>query len=128
MSKLERCNILIVETDPAIRATISTYIKQKRANWHVLEAENSYQAMELAEQYPLNFFIIDEYLPSLSGVNLIIELKRAHTPGKFILLTLQLSDHLKTEIEIMGVKHLSKPITQETMSIMLKYFQSSAKH
>lgn len=124
MSEVECKNFLIVDADPVARAAISVYIIKNRPDWRVLEAENSYQAMEMAEQYPINFFTIDEYLPILSGVNLIIELKRVHTPGKFVLLTLQLPDHLKAEIEVMAVKHLDKPITQETMISMLKYFES----
>ncbi|MCU7816572.1 MAG: response regulator [Candidatus Thiodiazotropha sp. (ex Lucinoma kastoroae)] len=120
----ECTKILIVETDKIIRAGISAYISEKRPNWLVHEAENGYEAMEVADQESISFFTIDYYLPTISGLDLIIELKRMHTTGKFILFTSPLPDHLKTEIEVLGVKRLDKPISEDTIVSMLKYFES----
>ena len=114
--------VLIVEVDSIIRATFRTFIMEKRPEWIGREAENGYQALEIVDQELIDFFIIDYHLPGLSGLDLIIELKRMHTPGKFVLLTAPLLDHLKTEIEVMAVEHLDKPITEKSMTAMLEYF------
>ncbi len=124
MSVSECKKIMIVEVDHATRAVLSAYIHEKRANWLVFEAENAYQAIEIAMQETIDFFTIDYYLPCLSGLNLIIELKRIHTPGKFVLLTSPLTDHLKTEIEVMSIEHLDKPVTSKIMNAMLRYFSA----
>lgn len=124
MLKLECKKVLIVEADDITRATLSTFIKGKHPEWQVIEAEDGYQAMEIADQEKIDFFTIDYYLPNLSGLNLVIELKRMHTPGKFVLLTTSLPDHLKTEIEAMAVEHLDKPVTDKMMHSILRYFEA----
>ena len=116
--------VLIVEVDSITRAILRTFIEGKRPEWIVIEVENGYQALEVVDQQPIDFFIIDYHLPGLCGLNLIIELKRIHTPGKFVLLTAPLLEHLKTEIEVMAVEHLDKPITEKSMNAMLEYFES----
>lgn len=121
---LECKKILIVEVDHVIRTTLTTFIKGKHPEWKIIEAENAYQAMDLADSEKIDFFTIDYFLPSLTGLNLIIELKRVHTPGKFVLLTSPLPDHLKTEIEVMAIKHLDKPINQEVMQSIVRYFET----
>jgi len=78
--------------------------------------------MEVADQQIIDFFLIDNYLPSLPGLNLIIELKRMHTPGKFVLLTSPLPDHLKAEIEIMTIEHFDKPVFEKVMHSVLNSF------
>lgn len=121
---IECKKVLIVEVDSITRTTLRTFIEAKRPEWIVLEVENGYQALEVVDQQSIDFFTIDYHLPGLSGLNLIIELKRMHTPGKFVLLTAPLLDHLKTEIEIMAVAHLNKPVTEKVMQTMLTYFES----
>lgn len=116
--------VLIVEVDLATRGALSAFIKKQRPDWRVIETENGYQAMEVAIEETIDFFTVDYFLPSLSGLNLIIELKRIHTPGKFVLFTSPLPDHLKTEIESMSVEHIDKPVTEKTMNSMLRYFES----
>jgi len=116
--------VLIVEVDSITRATLRTFIEDKHPEWIVIEVENGYQALEVVDQQSIGFFIIDYHLQGLSGLDLIIELKRMHTPGKFVLLTAPLLDHLKTEIEVMAVEHLDKPITESVMNSMLGYFES----
>jgi len=124
MQEKECKKVMIVEVDHATRSTLRTFIKDKRPDWIVIEAENGYQAMEITDQESIDFFTIDHFLPSLSGLNLIIELKRMHTPGKFVLFTSPLADHLKTEIEVMAVEHLDKPVTEKAMHAMLRHFES----
>ena len=124
MPIIECKKVLIVEADDITRATLSTFIKGKHPEWQVIEAEDGYRAMEIADQENIDFFTIDYYLPSFSGLNLIIELKRMHTPGKFVLLTTYLPDHLKAEIEVMAVEHVDKPVTEKMMDAVLRYFEA----
>lgn len=114
--------ILIVETDQITRRGICSFIKEMRPDWEVHEAENGYEALEIAEQETIDNFTIDYYLPGLTGLELIIELKRMHTRGKIVLLTAPLPNHLKTEIEAISVAHIDKPITEDTIVSALKYF------
>lgn len=116
--------ILIVEADQIARLGISAYIKEKRPDWQIYEATNGFEAMEVADQESIDFFTIDYYLQTLTGLELILELKRVHTAGKFVLLTTPLPDHLKTEIEVMAVGHFDKPINENIIQSVLAYFES----
>lgn len=120
---IEPKKVLIVGIDCTTRSSLSAFIKEKCPDWIIIEAEDGYQAMDITNQENIDFFTVDDYLPGLSGLNLIIELKRVHTPGKFVLFTSPLSEHLKTEIETIAVKHLDKPVTEKTMNSMLRYFE-----
>ncbi len=120
----ENKSVLVVEADKVTRMGISAYLKELRPGWQLFEAENAYEAMEIVDQQVIDYFTIDYYLQTLNGLELIIDLKRVHTAGKFVLLTSPLPDHLKTEIEVMVVGHFDKPINEEAIKSVLGYFES----
>ncbi|MCC5987467.1 MAG: response regulator transcription factor [Pararhodobacter sp.] len=74
MTHGESCSILVVEDDPNIRALIETYLAS--AGFQTVSAADGRTALELAQDRPVDFVILDLLLPEMDGWEVARELRR----------------------------------------------------
>ena len=59
-------NILVVEDEKGIRDAITIYLKNQ--GYHVYEAENGAQGLEMVENHIIHLAIVDIMMPVMDGI------------------------------------------------------------
>jgi response regulator RpfG family c-di-GMP phosphodiesterase len=81
-----RCNILIVDDEPAVVQSVAALLELETA--HTVFTETSpARAVQLAKVTPLDLVISDFLMPELDGIGLLLEVRRLYPESTLILLT-----------------------------------------
>jgi len=110
---LQRATILVVDDDAVTRTVVSTVLKLEE-DYHVLEAEDGRQALELAREARPGLVVLDLSMPELDGFSVCRALRADHELA--MVRVLILSGHGDAEdrelAERMGADaYLTKPFT-----------------
>lgn len=65
--------ILVVDDDPEIRDVIHVYLRNE--GYHVLEAENGLQALEIVDAGSVQLIILDVMMPNLDGIKACLKIR-----------------------------------------------------
>jgi two-component system, cell cycle response regulator len=80
--------VVVVDHDPAVRATLSGVLRDSR--YAVLECEKGEAARSLLGEYPWDLAIVELNLPDLDGAALCEELKaNPHFESRYVIVTLE---------------------------------------
>lgn len=102
-------NILLVEDESRIREIVSDYCKQEQ--WHVYEAENGRQALDMLEAFKPDLVILDILLPELDGWAVCKRI-RAASDVPIIMLTAKSEDDDKLlGFELGADDYVTKPFS-----------------
>ena len=114
--------ILVVDDSRVSRMMITAIIKDKQPNWNILEADSADQALELVSGKSIEFFSLDLNMPGRDGLELLSVLKPDYPSARFALLTANIQKSTSQRAQEMGATCINKPITDESISTMLEYF------
>ena len=112
--------ILIVEDN----ADMMSYIKSEISNFYnVLEAEDGYKGLEIAENNDVDLIVSDVMMPNLDGLQLCkkikSDVKTSHIP--VVLLTAKTDKKFKYQgLEIGADDYISKPFEMEHLILRIK--------
>ncbi|WP_190300258.1 hybrid sensor histidine kinase/response regulator transcription factor [Rufibacter hautae] len=112
--------ILIVEDEEDIRKLLKYYLSEQ---FHILEAANGKEGLELALAHHPNIIISDVKMPVMDGIQLCRELKTnirtSHIP--VVLLTARTAfAHHKEGLDTGADAYLTKPFSPELLQIKIK--------
>lgn len=113
---------MIVDDSKVSRMMIKSIIKDTQSNWQVLEAGNGEEAIEKSEGSTIDYFSIDLNMPGMDGIELIKSLKTNFATAKFVLLTANIQESVHQKAEALEALMINKPITNEQIGIMTRYF------
>lgn len=68
-------NVLIIDDDPAVRATIEIVLK--RDNHAVILADNGRKGLQLLQSKPFDLLIVDLFMPDMDGLEIVGHVKRS---------------------------------------------------
>jgi two-component system NtrC family response regulator len=106
---LSKPNILVVDDEPNSLFGISQVLTDE--DFNVFSAEDGKKALELVYTHPLNVIITDEKMPDLSGMELLVEVKKNFPNLPVILLTAYGSVSMAVEALKQGAYYFfEKPI------------------
>ncbi|MBM4338612.1 MAG: sigma-54-dependent Fis family transcriptional regulator [Deltaproteobacteria bacterium] len=110
-------NILVVDDEPnSLFGTSQVLIDE---DFNVFTAENGKKALELIYTHPLNVIVTDEKMPDLSGMELLVEVKKSFPTLPVILLTAYGSVSMAVEALKQGAFYFfEKPIFNNTERFM----------
>ena len=114
--------LLIVDDSKVSRMMMKAIIKDMDPNIRVLEAESADEAEQKIENSEVDYFSIDLNMPGRNGIELIETLKPNHANSMFALFTANIQDSTHEKCASLGVQCVNKPITEESVSIMMEYF------
>jgi sulfite reductase subunit B len=111
---MQKHSVLIVDDEPIVRESIRDWLKD--AGYQVSTAENSEQALKLAEKQDFSVLITDIRLPGQSGLN-VLKLIKAQRPWiKSIIITAYPSEETTAEAYRLGaIDYLIKPLIPDEM-------------
>jgi len=114
--------IMIVDDSRVSRMMIKNIVVDQHNDWKVVEAENAEEALKLCTENEPDYFSIDFNMPGKNGLELIEILKFKFKGAKFALLTANIQQSIHDKAEKLGVESFNKPVTLESISLMLGYF------
>jgi DNA-binding response OmpR family regulator len=102
-------NLLMTDDDSAFRQVVAEGLS--RAGFHVTEARDGQEALDLLETSEVHIALIDVHMPRVTGLEVIQQLsERDHSPP-CVLMSAQLDENIRREAErLRAYRLLSKPI------------------
>ena len=121
MNSFENFNILIVDDEELLRATLSKILKLN--GYKTFEACGGKMALDMIRDNKINFIISDVRMPKGDGISLLKNIKniRSHKPA--IIMTSGFSEYSREYIIKLGaIDLLEKPIDMDLLvSVIEKY-------
>lgn len=111
--------ILLIEDDPEITKSLSNFLKEK--GMIVSSASDGLSGQKLAREGSFNALILDYNLPSLSGLEIVINLRKEKNNVPIIMLTVRSELEDKINLFDAGVDdYLTKPFSSSELLARLK--------
>ena len=116
----QKFNVLIVDDSRASRMLSSALIKQLRPQATIFEAADGDSALAVIDDQPADIGILDMNMPGMSGLDLAKEIQARSPDTRLALLTANVQDAIRARAEALGVKFFRKPVTEATLTEILK--------
>ncbi|MBW7459759.1 response regulator, partial [Paenibacillus sepulcri] len=103
-------NVLIVDDDHLVRKGIVSLMPWSEFGLQVVgEAENGKKALQFLESHPVDLMITDIAMPSMSGLDLLREV-REHYPGIWIVMLTfyQEFEHVQEALRLGAIDYIAK--------------------
>jgi two-component system, NtrC family, nitrogen regulation response regulator NtrX len=108
-------SVLLVDDEPSIRHILSEWLRKK--NFHVVEAEDGRQAMEMIRRDDPDIVISDVVMPGMDGIQLLKEAKAVKTDIPFLMISGYPSHASAVNVIKHGASdYLAKPFTPEELT------------
>lgn len=118
----EPANILIVDDNQLNREVLRIYLSH--FNFHIIDAENGQQALDLAQQEQPDLIIMDLKMPIMDGYQATLKLKEddslKHIP--IIILTALATKDSEKQLRGISNSYLTRPISQKELIVELTKF------
>ncbi len=102
--------ILIVDDDPAILATVSEVLSQHGHRARSAESPNN--ALHDLEHFPCDLVITDISMPKMNGLELVAVIRRLYPRIRIVVMTGQMQPLTDVNLRHLGIdRFLSKPFT-----------------
>ena len=122
-------NILVVEDEKGIRDAITIYLKNQ--GYHVYEAENGAQGLEMVENHTIHLAIVDIMMPVMDGITMTMKLRenydipviflsaKSEDIDKITGLNVGADDYVTKPFNILEVKAPIKAIMRRSSNTMI---------
>ncbi len=111
-------SILVVDDEPLIRDMLMQFLTLR--GYRVRTAQNGQEALELAAEEPPRMVILDMYMPGMSGLEVLRELRARDYKGGVVALTASQDEGMLQQILDLGsVDVMGKPVDLERLSLVL---------
>ena len=107
-------SLLIVDDSLVARMFIKKHFKDDH-EWQIFEAENSSQTLEILKNGPCDVISIDYNMPGVNGLDLADSILKLYPSIKIAMVTANIQNSLRVEVEKRGIVFLEKPITMKTI-------------
>ncbi len=105
-----KATILIVDDDNTVRLALRKVLE--RQGYEIIEASGGQEALERLGQYNIRLVITDVYMPQISGIDLLTEIKSRNNRIPVIIVTGKASVEAAVECMKIGASdYISKPFT-----------------
>jgi CheY-like chemotaxis protein len=102
-------NLLVTDDDLAFRQVVCEGLT--RRGFHVLEASDGREALDLMDSKDVHLALIDVHMPRVSGLEVIRNLNSRPRSPACVLMSAELNDEIVREAESMhAYRVLSKPV------------------
>ncbi len=113
-------NVLIVDDDPFFLDVLSEYLEIDKDCYSVLTAQNGCEALEILVSEDISVVVSDIYMPKMTGIQLLDEIKNKYPEIPVILMTAYNTPQIKSEAEKNGCLHfIEKPFEMEVIRKLL---------
>jgi len=102
-------NLLMTDDDSAFRQVVCEGLS--RYGFHVTEARDGQEALDLLEQSEVHVALIDVHMPRVNGLDVVRRLSQREGSPPCVLMSAKLDEQIRREAErLQAYRTLSKPI------------------
>ena len=113
-------NVLLVDDEPFLLDILSEYLERDKDRYKVLTAENGREALKILARQKISLVVSDVYMPEMSGIHLLGEIKNKYPDTPVILMTAYHTPQIQSEAEKSGCLHfIEKPFEMEEMRALV---------
>jgi len=107
-------DLLIVEDEEEIRNGIKSWLESRMDCYRIRTARNGVRALELLEQAPADFILLDMRMPLMDGISFLKELRRrGGSPLVVVLSGFDEFQYAQAALEHGAVRYILKPVTPD---------------
>ncbi|OLN29041.1 response regulator [Desulfosporosinus metallidurans] len=118
-------NLILVEDDPMVMSVNESFILRVGGFQIVNSARTGRLALELIEKHKPRLVILDVYLPDMSGIQILKELRRQGTPTDVIMITAADEVNIVQDAIRFGVvDYIIKPFKFERIKAALEKYKA----
>lgn len=114
--------LLVVDDSKVSRMVIKARIKALYPEWHIIEAENGEQAIQLAEQENPDFCTMDINMPGILGTDAAEQIKRQLPSMRIVIFSANIQENFQNRALALGSIFVAKPVTEKSINEALNYF------
>jgi DNA-binding NtrC family response regulator len=112
-------SMLIVDDNQGVRVSLAKYLKSR--NYHADEAASGREAMKKAAERSYDAILLDLIMPDVSGMELLVELKKIRPFSRVIMMTGFATRHNSVEAMKRGAyDYLEKPFDLAELDSVLQ--------
>ena len=112
-------NILVVEDDKHVRRLLDTVLK--REGYHVYQAEDGVQALEILKVQYIDLIILDIMMPNMDGYEFAKELRDVNVMTPILMATAKHLPEEKKKGFLLGIDdYMTKPLDTEEMLLRMR--------
>jgi DNA-binding NarL/FixJ family response regulator len=111
--------MLIVDDSKLTRAILSRFIQEHQPSWCILEAEDSGQALEVANGKQIEWITVDYNMPGMNGISLAKLLIKSHPEAKITLLTGSIDSSTYDKAKALKLNVIEKPVTEQKIKALI---------
>jgi YesN/AraC family two-component response regulator len=119
----EQPTILIIDDSRVSRMMIKSIIVDNHEHWNILEAANADEAVSVSEQNDIQLMIIDYNMPGRNGLEVAVDLIKLHPKAHKFMLSANIQDSIKEKAELLTLKFVSKPITEDSIKSIISVLE-----
>jgi len=116
--------LLIVDDSKVSRMVIRAHIKAVHPEWDVIEAGCGEDAIKLADEQSVDFCTMDINMPGMLGTDAAEKMLQSHPLMRIAIFSANVQDAMQSRANSMGSIFVAKPVTEKSISIVVKYFMS----
>ena len=117
--------ILLLEDDMQLNITISNFLKS--INYDVISLMDGETAIDIIDTIDFNLYIIDIYIPNISGLDMINYIRQKDISSPIIIITASLElDNFQTAFKNGCNEYIKKPFFLEELEIRIENLLNSS--
>ena len=120
--------LLIVDDSFTSRQIIRNNILKFHRDWAIYESENGEDALNMLRIVNPDFVTMDVNMPQMSGVECAERMAKEMPSLRICMVTANRQDPIRNRAHELGMGFVEKPITEESTSRVLRFFESVATH
>lgn len=117
-------NVFIVEDDPMVLEVNKSFLEQLTFFQYIGHADTGEKALKYMSNNKVDLVLLDIYLPGMSGVDLLYEIRKANIKTDVIAITAARDSKTVHELFRLGtIDYLVKPFRFERFEVALKNYE-----
>lgn len=120
--------LLIVDDSFTSRQIIRNNISKFHRDWQIFESENGDDALNMLRIINPDYVTMDVNMPNISGVECADRMLKEVPSLRICLVTANRQDPVRIKAKEMGVGFVEKPISEESISRVLRFFEPVEDH
>ncbi len=112
--------VLVVDDEEDLTWSISRHLAKDKDKYELITVNNALAALDILSQVPVNVVVSDIRMPEISGLDLLLEIRKNYPDTKVIIMTAYGSSEVQQEANARGCfKYIEKPFEIQELRQMI---------
>ncbi len=114
--------LLIVDDSKVSRMVIRARILDVQPDWHIIEAANGAEAIELVDKDTPDFCTMDINMPGILGTDAAEQILAKHPSIRIVIFSANIQESFQNRASSIGAIFVAKPVTERSIAEAMTHF------